>query len=236
MIGVVYIARGADPNWEARFRRFVTSYLAHSSGCLHNRYVIHKEYARPEDYYLARGILEPLHAKHITQYAERNALALPGIIFETRYDIAEKDVFLLNSSSEIMHPQWLKLLDDNYRLPAVGLVGCTGSFGFITEFFPQLTYPNIHVRDTAILVNKDFYCDVAAYHLEKGGARGGTLAFEHGPDSLTRQVLREGKTVLVVEADGRGRAPHEWPDGTTYRGNQHNVLVLDRGARDYQDL
>jgi hypothetical protein len=43
-----------------------------------------------------------------------------------------------------------------------------------------------------------------------------------------------GKTVLVVEND-RVRAPHEWGD-TTYRGNLRNVLVHDRGCRDYQDL
>jgi hypothetical protein len=236
MIGVVYIARGKDPNWSERFIRFRNSYLQNPAGADHQVYVIFKEFDTPDDFRVAQDILRPLRAHELAAHIDNNALALPGIIFEHRHLIAEQDVFLLNSSSHIMYADWLKMLVDNYRLPTVGLVGCTGSFGFITEFFPNLTYPNVHVRDTAILVNKDFYCDVATYHLAKGGARGGTLAFEHGPDSLTRQVMAAGKTVLVVEKDGRGRAPHEWPHDTTYRGNQQNVLILDRGSRDYQDL
>ena len=62
----------------------------------------------------------------------------------------------------------------------------------------------------------------------------GWLDFENGPNNLTQQILRDGKKIFVVEAD-RIRAPEEWPV-TTYRGNLHNVLVHDRGARDWHDL
>ena len=41
-IGVIYIARGADPNWQERFARFVASYREHSAGVDHQLYIIFK--------------------------------------------------------------------------------------------------------------------------------------------------------------------------------------------------
>jgi hypothetical protein len=234
-IGVVYLARGVDPNWRMRLARFATSYMEHPPGMECPFYVNLKEFVTAEDLEWAKAQLAPLQPICITEYIEYNSYA-GGAFLEACAHVAEPLVCFLGSSSEIMHNDWLLRLHAAHSLPTVGAVCCTGSYGFITEFNPQLTYPNIHIRNLSFLINKELYKSLAVQvdWTEKPGHKLADLNFEHGPNSLTRQLMALGKTVLVVEKE-RVIAPHQWGD-TTYRGNLHNVLVHDRGARDYQDV
>ena len=234
-IGVVYLARGVDPNWNIRIERFMRSWITHHPGIACQLYVIYKEFL-PVDLQWAREFLNQQYPHvQIVDYNDFNSYA-GGSFLEAANHVVEPVVCFLGSTSEIMHDNWLIKLYAALQLPTVGAVCCTGSYGFITEFNPQLTYPNVHIRNLSFLMDRERY-KVAASTVdwtEKPGPKLADLNFEHGPNSLTRQIMAAGKTVLVVEKD-RIRAPHEWGD-TTYRGNLHNVLVHDRGARDYQDL
>lgn len=233
-IGLVYLCRGADPNWKQRLVRFRTSYSEHPAGVDHNLYVIFKEFS-PDDLTWATDRLAVLAPIMLLQHVDHNSYA-GGSFLEAATHVSEPLVCFLGSSSEIMHDDWLAKLDAAFRFPTVGAVCCTGSYGFITEFNPQLSYPNIHIRNLSFLMHRGTYIDMASTvdWTPKPGHKLADLNFEHGPHSLTRQIMAAGKTVLVVEKD-RVIAPHQWGD-TTYRGNLQNVLVLDRGSRDYQDL
>jgi hypothetical protein len=233
-VGVVYLCRGVDPNWQGRLKRFIASYLAHPAGVEHQLYIIWKEFS-PDDLIWAEVQFAKVKAIEILDYIGHNSYA-GGSFLEAANHVVEPLVCFLGSSSEIMHDNWLARLDNAYRQPTVGVVCCTGGYGFITEFNPRLIYPNPHIRNLSFLMQRELYKSLAVQvdWTEKPGPKLADLNFEHGPNSLTRQIMAMGKTVLVVEAD-RVRAPHEWGD-TTYRGNLHNVLVHDRGARDYQDL
>jgi hypothetical protein len=232
---VVYLARGIDPNWQRRMERFVASWLKHTPGIVCTPYVIFKEFVQPDDLQCAIKILEPLDASGIFDYINHNSYA-GGSFLEACGHVVEPWVCFLGSSTEIMHDNWLAKMSAAYHQPTVGAVCCTGSYGFITEFNPGLSYPNPHMRNLSFLMERGLYANLAKTvdWSPKPGHKLADLNFEHGPNSLTRQIMAMGKTVLVVEND-RVRAPHEWGD-TTYRGNLHNVLVHDRGARDYQDL
>ena len=220
-IGVVYTARGLDPNWQSRIQRFVSSYIRHPHGIDHELYVLYKNFANEEDLARARGTLACLLPIELFNHLDSKALA--GCT-EVRDDVVEPILCHLNSSSEIMHDDWLKKLYDVFSQPGVGLVGCTGS-----------RVANLHVRDTAFLVDREFYFMVADQFDWEEKSRTGPLEFEHGPNGLTIQTMRAGLKVFVVEKD-RAIEPNEWPSPTTYQGNLHNVLVHDRGARDYRDL
>jgi hypothetical protein len=232
-IGVCYLARGKDPNWQQRIERFVRSYQAHPAGIDHTLYAIFKEFEE-ESLDHAREILDQIFPVEIIQYVGHNAYA-GGSFMEACEVIEEPYACFLGSSSEIMHDNWLLKLRTALT-PEVGVVCCTGSWGFIREFNPGLTYPNYHIRNLSFLMDRQLYFDLASKvdWTEKPGHKLADLNFEHGPNSLTKQLLTMGKKVLVVELD-RVREPPEWGD-TTYRGNLHNVLVHDRGARDYHDL
>jgi len=234
MIGVVYLARGADPNWEKRILRFIASYERHPAGHSAMLYVIYKEFDVPGLVW-AQAEFSRLNHTEILTYNGFNSYA-GGSFLEASRRVAEPLCCYLGSTTEIMHDNWLARLYEGFSLPTVGAVCCTGSYGFITEFNPGLSYPNIHMRNLSFLMNREHYIAEAQTvdWTEKPGHKLADLNFEHGPNSLTRRIMAAGKTILVVEKD-RIRAPHEWGD-TTYRGNLHNVLVHDRGARDYQDL
>jgi hypothetical protein len=235
VIGVVYLCRYPDPNFKARLTRFVRSWQEHPPGIDCQLYVIYKEFPNQQTIADALFELMPLHPIHILNYNDYNSYA-GGSFMEACNHVGEQLVCFLGSTSEIMHDNWLARLYVGFNQPTVGAVCCTGSYWFITEFNPQLSFPNPHIRNLSFLMERDLYQELAKQvdWTPKPGHKIADLNFEHGPDSLTRKIMAMGKTVLVVEKD-RIRAPHEWGE-TTYRGNLHNVLVHDKGARDHQDL
>jgi hypothetical protein len=219
-IGVVYIARGADPNWQERFTRFVASYLRHPPGIVPAFYITYKAFASPEDLSWARDQFIVLNPIEIFDDVYSNTI---GFVDAANLHVIESVLCPLNSSTEIMYDDWLKKLYDIFSRSEVGLVGCTGS-----------RVSTLHIRDTAILVDRIKYLTVAT-QFDMRHSKDRWLMFEHGPNNLTQQILRAGKKVFVVEKD-RVIAPEEWPSPTTYQGNLQNVLVHDRGARDFRDL
>lgn len=235
-IGIIYITRGVDPNWQRRLLRFAASYLNHPPGVECQLYITFKEFTEG-DLVWAREQLAPLEHIAILDYNGFNSFA-EGCFAEAVGHITEPLLCTFMATTEIMHDNWLAKLYAVFSRPDVGLVGCTGSLWFITQFFPQLTYPNPHVRDNGIIIERGRYQEIINQFdfktLHPCGKPMGCFEFEHGPNSMTRQVMAAGKGIYIVEKE-RILAPHEWPE-TTYRGNLHNVLVHDRGARDFQDL
>lgn len=223
-IGVVYIARGKDPNWRRRFERFVDSWLAHPPGVACHLYITYKEFESIVDLNWAIDQFQRLHpVTHIFDFIGHNSWG--GGCFQEaiiRY-VGEPLVCTLVSTTEIMHDEWLASLWAAYRIPNTTLVGCTGS-----------RVGNIHIRDTAILIRRNVYLDVSR-QFDFTVSKDGYLDFEHGPNNLTIQAMNWGERVWVVERY-RILAPEAWGSPTTYQGNLENVLVHDRGARDFNDL
>ena len=141
-VGVVYLCRGADPNWQGRLKRFIASYIAHPAGVEHTLYVIYKEFANNGELWWAMDQINQLAHVQILDYVDHNSYA-GGSFLEASNHVVEPLVCFLGSSSEIMHDNWLAKLHAGLMLPTVGVVCCTGSYWFITEFNPQLTYPNV---------------------------------------------------------------------------------------------
>jgi len=220
-IGVVYICRYPDPNFHQRLTRFVRSWVEHPPGIDCQLYVIYKEFPTGADMAAAMAQLSPLHPSHIMRYNNHNSFG--GGCFQEACDHVEELLLCtLVSTTEIMHDGWLAKLYAAYVDKAAGLVGCTGS-----------KEGQIHIRDTAIIIDRKLYYDIVR-QFDYTTSKDGYLEFEHGANNLTIQVMRAGLPVFVVERE-RVIEPAEWGH-TTYRGNMHNVLVHDRGARDFQDL
>ena len=225
-IAVVYTARGSNvgsgpPDWKARFPRFIKSYLQHPPGIDHTLYIFYKDFAGAPDLAWAREQFSVLGNRveilnHLDSKTTAGCTDVCG-------DVQERLICPLNSSGEIMHDAWLLRLYSTFAERGVGLVGCTGS-----------RVANLHIRDTAFLMDRKRYATVASQFDWVDPSRSGALDFEHGPNNLTIQTMRDNLKVFVVEKN-RAIEPNEWPSPTTYQGNLHNVLVHDRGARDYQD-
>ena len=217
-IGVVYIARGLDPHWQARITRFVDSWMAHPPGIECHVYVIYKEFIKSEDLLWVINQTLPLWPTNILEYNGHNSYG-GGCFKEACNHVTEPLLCTLVSTAEVMHDNWLLELYTAFTSLDAALVGCTGS-----------RECNLHIRDNAILILRRRHEEIIKQFDFKSKADYDD--FEHGPNNLTLQAMRAGP-VFVVEKD-RILAPSEWAH-TTYRDNLQNVLVHDSGARDYTD-
>ena len=107
-IGVVYTCRGLDPNWRLRLPRFIASYLRHPPGIDHRLYILYKNFAVPPDLAWAREQFAVLgnRVELLNHLASRTTAGCT----EVRDDIREPVLSHLNSSSEVMHDDWLRRL------------------------------------------------------------------------------------------------------------------------------
>src|SRR5579859_5729140 len=148
-IGVIYIARGADPNWQQRVGRFAKSWHAHPPGIDCTLYVAFKEFATTGNLLVAFSALLPLNPIALTQDMAVNRFG-GGVFQDACAHVTEPLICTLVSTTEIMHDDWLRKLKVVYDLRGAGLVGCTGS-----------KEGNLHIRDTAIIIAKDLYLGVS---------------------------------------------------------------------------
>jgi hypothetical protein len=90
-------------------------------------------------------------------------------------------------------------------------------------------FPNPHIRTNAFLISRDVLLRVQCPPVR---CKLDAWRFEHGKDSLTRQVLGMGLRALVVGRDGAGYEMDRWFESCTFRsGGQRNLLVADNQTR-----
>jgi hypothetical protein len=92
-------------------------------------------------------------------------------------------------------------------------------------------FPNPHVRTNAFFINRDVFVS-----LDFNGAKTKLKAylFENGKNSLTNQLLKSGRMVLVVDKHGRFyRIPQWYQSKTFWAGNQENLLVADNQTMNF---
>jgi hypothetical protein len=106
-----------------------------------------------------------------------------------------------------------------------------GKFDFLNTI---PLYPNAHIRTNAFMIERQSFLDTLPSSLI---TKKDTYLYESGPDSLTRQILRRGKRVVIVGRDGRSYDIDQWPKSGTFRlGDQRNILVQDNQTRAFQSM
>ena len=158
-----------------------------------------------------------------------------------------------------METNWLQhlvqpLLED----PQVGVTGATGSceslrasFSTIPptrryRFLPALRrrlyqhrhrhlwkpfprFPNPHLRTNGFAIRRRDWLDLVPGSLT---GKWGGWKLESGHYSMTRQMLRRGLQVLVVDRYGQSYQPTEWSHSQTFRsGDQSHLLIADNQTR-----
>ncbi len=223
-ISLFYLVRGADISYLDSVRRFVGAYRACPGGIDHDLFVIFKGFS-------SAGTLNEARAEFsMTAFNEFHTSddsfdlgAYADAIMRTDCTRA----CFLNTNSEPVASHWLLKLNRALDLPGVGLAGASGSFevGIGGGIFP-----NVHVRTNAFMMTASLARSTLG-RFEIKTKRDAHLA-EHGPDGLTRHVVRRGLAAVVVGANGRAYAPEWWSGSRTFRqGDQSNLLVLDNQTR-----
>jgi len=222
---VAYLTRYAEGL--APFERFIASYRNISEPLPHQLLIVFKGFPSADDTATYRRQLEGL------VYRELH-------VADTGFDIGSYlEVFrrfrfpsylFLGSFCVLRSAGWLTLMDRCLRTaPRAGVVAASGSWaaGITCRF------PNYHVRTAAFLVPENV---LRAIKIGPMRIKRDAYEFEHGDESLTRQVLRMGLEPFVVGRDGRHYPKEEWPNSKTFFGHdQENLLISDNRTEDYDE-
>jgi hypothetical protein len=165
-------------------------------------------------------------------YLNDNSLDI-GAYVEVSSLISDDIVVYLNTSSEILIPNWLNLIVSNLSKPNVGLVGCTGSFESLSLFSAQFPkFPNAHVRTNAFAISRNLFREVTS-NLSIESKMDAWL-FESGDNSLTRKIRSMGLSCLIAGRNGKGYGTASWGKSGVFRSlNQGNLIIADNQTRGY---
>lgn len=252
---IVYLAR-ARSGLES-LQRFLRSYERHPGGLEHDLVVVFKGFSQEAELAEWRTAL--------TRFPHQE-LRMSDFGFDIRaYSLAARRLphrylCFLNSFSEPLTPDWLRILHRWVVEPGVGVVGCTASWESMfsnvehrlvsATALPPLRrlllrikvpinrrayppFPNPHLRSNAFLISRDLMNRVwPGFVVGKRKAH----HWESGRKGFTRRVQALNPRVLVAGKDGRAYAPDEWSRSGTFRqDNQENLLVADNQTRGYDE-
>jgi hypothetical protein len=228
-IGVAFLARGRHDEWRDAFQRFIASYERCPVGIRHRLYVIFKGFV--DDGHLRAGEDLFAHLRHVPIHLDDDGFDI-GAYKKAAERMREEFVCFLNTKSEILVDGWLRKLAARLAEPGVGLVGNTGSFESHHPLYPVFPeFPNVHIRTNGFLLRRDLFRAVAAGFDIR--SKYDAWMFESGPDSLSRQIVRQGLKIAVVGRDGEAYEPSRWPMSRTYRSTNDNVLIADDDYRSF---
>jgi hypothetical protein len=143
----------------------------------------------------------------------------------------EKIIFFI-SWCRILAPQWLKFYLNAFdAAESCGIAGATSGYERSNYKDETLPFPNIGIRTTSFLMDRKMFIEMADGKL---ASREQELAFESGPDGLTKQIMRRGLKPVVVDNKGKIWHTEQWPRSHTFRaGYQEGLLVADNRTYDY---
>ncbi|HEY5481107.1 MAG TPA: hypothetical protein VIL39_06470 [Verrucomicrobiae bacterium] len=252
---IVYLAR-ARSGLES-LQRFLRSYERHPGGLEHDLVVVFKGFSQEAELAEWRTAL--------TRFPHQE-LRMSDFGFDIRaYSLAARRLphrylCFLNSFSEPLTPDWLRILHRWVVEPGVGVVGCTGAWTSISSIVEQELasaatqpllrrlllrikvpinrrayppFPNPHLRSNAFLVSRELMTRVwPGFVIGKRKA----YHWESGRKGFTRRVQALNLRVLVAGKDGRSYTIEEWPrSGIFLQGKQENLLVSDNQTRGYDN-
>ena len=229
-IALFYLARGADADYPASIRRFVKAYRSLPAGVDHELVVIFKGFASERALDGARAAMSEVAFQEVHTSDETFDL---GAYADAIARVSCARAAFLNTGSEPIASNWLAKLNAALGLPGMGLVGASGSF----QVGPVggAEFPNIHVRTNAFMMRTTLARRTFGRLTIK--SKVDTYHFEHGANSLTREIVSCGLTVAIVGANGRAYSPEWWSGSRTFRqGDQANLLVADSRTRDWDAM
>lgn len=220
-----------------QLRRFMASYREHPAGQAHRLIIVYNGFTPGSALDPWREALTDIRHEELLLSSRMLDLAA------YREAIAASDAeayCFLNSYSEPLVTDWLRLLAGHLNDPAIAAVGASGSYESIYTTSHPLTrmrkrdfpaFPNPHLRTNAFAARREQLMRVQWPRIT---SKMDALRFESGPRSLTRQLQRCGR-IVVAGRDGCAYDVDAWQQSNTFRwGAQANLLVSDNRTREYR--
>jgi hypothetical protein len=231
VVHLVWAPLGVEP-----LGRFVTSYRAHPAGQEHRLIIVYNGFTRGSRLDQWQEALTDVRHEELLLKGRRLDLAA----YREAIEQSDAEVFcFLNSYSEPLVADWLRLLVGHLNDSSIAAVGASGSYESIRTTSHPLTrirkrgipaFPNPHLRTNALAARREHLIRVRWPRLT---SKLDALRFESGAHSLTRQLQGFGR-VVIAGRDGRAYDVDAWRESNTFRwGNERNLLVADNRTREY---
>ena len=219
-----------------QLHNFVASYRSHPAGQEHRLMIVYNGFAPGSPMDQWREALSDV--RHEELMLTSRMLDLTAYRAAIQASDAEAYCFL-NSYSEPLVADWLRLLVGHLNDPTIAVVGASGSYESINTTSHPLTrmrkrgipaFPNPHLRTNAFAARRK---QLMSIEWPTMTSKIDALRFESGAQSLTRQLQRFGRAV-VAGRDGHGYDADAWQESNTFRwGHETNLLVSDNRTREY---
>ena len=122
----------------------------------------------------------------------------------------------------IGQPAWIQWM---LRLPFVA------ALNMLRHSLTFARFPNPHLRTNAFMLRRS---TMQSLHPQTTRSKYRAYAFESGRNSLTRQILKMGKSVYLVGRNGVAYGMGDWRESKTFWTNgQENLLVSDNQTQRY---
>ena len=233
-------------------RQFVDSYKTYGGGMPHDFHVLYKSYQDEEALTPFRALFRDV--PHHERLLPDAVLDIDAYLKTARL-VTTPYVCNLNTASVVQDADWLRKLYDCACLPDVGVAGATGSWAdrrwdgggrdayrlwrhyakqraaalWLNRMYAP--FPNPHVRSNAFMISRE---RLLALKCPAIRSKHDAWNFEHGKNSMTRQLQKQKLRTLLVGRDGQRYDVQDWPRSGTYCSlDQDNLLVADNRTRLY---
>ena len=94
-------------------------------------------------------------------------------------------------------------------------------------------FPNFHIRSNGFIVREDIIKNIVCPKIR---SKMDAYKCESGRRSITKQIMKLGKVVLVIGKDGKAYEKEDWwKSNVFWRGSQENLLISDNQTRAYAE-
>jgi hypothetical protein len=237
-VAVVYLLP-VDSSFVHHFQMWLYSYVKFCAGLEHKLVVVLKNYhgqPREDCLKLAEQLFPQLKfLNHRLLLHENEGFDIRSYIQFSKEHGHEYDCILFTTTYAIMCcDNWLQKMNTQLmsRERNTSLVGSTGGAGRSVAHFPNLPLPNLHVRTSVFMARS---IDLNTLEFEPVVDKLGGYKFEHGPCSLTQQMMKIGN-VGIVGKDGTFYPPSEWKNANAGFSNttQTNLMIADARTENWR--
>jgi hypothetical protein len=219
-----------------RLQRFVECYGAHRAGQEHRLIIAYNGFESGSNIDRWHAALTGIQHEQVILRSRMLDLAA----YREVMTISDAEAYcFLNSYSEPLVADWLRLLVGHLSDSSIAVVGATGSYESILTTSHPLTrirkrgipaFPNPHLRTNAFAARRE---QLERVQWPEIRSKMDALRFESGATGLTRQLQEFGRAV-VAGRDGRAYDVDDWPQSGTFRAREEiNLLVSDNRTREY---
>ena len=165
------------------------------------------------------------------QYISKEEVGLVGATgsYQSLYlDAIQRKIIIKKAIPNSKYPRlrkyWIGRLDWTLRYLILGWRGW--------RFKPYFgSFPNYHIRSNAFMIRADEINKIVCPRIS---SKIDAYKCESGKRSITRQIMKSGKTALVIGKDGKAYEKEDWwKSDTFWRGDQENLLISDNQTRAY---